>query len=242
MLVLNDLVGYKNRKIYQDGETFSFCLDSILLANFTNINYNDKKILDLGCGNGVIPLILSLKTKALIVGVEIQKRLADMAIDSIKYNHLENQIKIMNIDMKKLIDFYDINSFDVITCNPPYFKCNELSKKNLSVAKMNARHEVSINLSDIISISKKLLKNKGKINLIHRCDRLVEVINLLKINGIEPKKIQFIYNNQNSSAKLFLIQGIKNGREGLIVSDPIILYNNDGTMNDKYKLILEEVQ
>ena len=137
---------------------------------------------------------------------------------------------------------YDINSFDVITCNPPYFKCNELSKKNLSIAKMNARHEVSINLSDIISISKKLLKNKGKINLIHRCDRLVEVINLLKMNGIEPKKIQFIYNNQNSSAKLFLIQGIKNGREGLIVSDPIILYNNDGTMNDKYKLILEEVQ
>ena len=160
MLVLNDLVGYKNRKIYQDGETFSFCLDSILLANFTNINYNDKKILDLGCGNGVIPLILSLKTNALIVGVEIQKRLADMAIASIKYNHLENQIKIMNIDMKKLIDFYDINSFDVITCNPPYFKCNELSKKNLSIAKMNARHEVSINLSDIISISKKLLKNR----------------------------------------------------------------------------------
>ena len=154
MEVLNDLVGYKNLKIYQNSDWFTFSLDSVLLANFVTINPKTKKILDLGCGNAPIPLILSTKTKASIVGVEIQKDSYDLATKSILYNHLENQIQLYNIDMKKLKDIYEGDSFDVIVCNPPYFKYRENSYLNDDIHKIIARHEKMIELDDILLLVK----------------------------------------------------------------------------------------
>ena len=131
MKVLNDLLGYDNLKIYQDTEWFSFSLDSVLLPNFVTLNKNTKKILDLGTGNAPIPMILSTITDAKIFGIEIQKDVYELAVESIKYNNLEDRIKIINDDMKNLDKYFNPNYFDVIISNPPYFKIEEKSKKNV---------------------------------------------------------------------------------------------------------------
>ena len=125
MEVLNDILGYPNRKIYQNTDFFSFSLDSVMLANFVTIKLRDKNLLDLGTGNGVIPLVLSLRTSKPIVGVEIQEPLVHLAKKSVDYNHLNNQISIYHVDMKKYISPETIEVYDVITCNPPYFKVND---------------------------------------------------------------------------------------------------------------------
>ena len=124
MEVLNDILGYPNRKIYQDSSCFSFSLDSVMLANFVTIRYRDQKILDLGTGNGVIPLVLSLRTDKKICGVEIQKYLAEMAKKSISFNQLDSQITIVHQNMKEFVNHDTFETFDIITCNPPYFKVN----------------------------------------------------------------------------------------------------------------------
>lgn len=241
MEILNDIVGYKNRKIYQDDKCFSFSLDSLILANFVNINLSDKKIIDLGTGNGIIPLVLSLRTDKKIIGIEIQKQLTLLANKSVKYNKLENQIEIINMNMKDYVNDSNVNTVDLITCNPPYFKYDENRKINLSKEKAIARHEIEILLEDIISISNRLLKNGGRLALVHRTDRFYEVLSLYKKYNIEPKKIRFIHDNLNKEASLFFVEGIKNGNSGLIVDKPFILYKKDNSKTEEYEKLLLEV-
>ena len=242
MEVLNDILGYKNRKIFQDNDCFSFSLDSVMLANFATIRLRDKKIADLGCGNGVIPLILSLRTDKEIVGVELQKKLADMALKSVKYNSLDNQIKILNVNMKDFSKGDYFESFDLITCNPPYFKVNEKNYFNESYEKMIARHEIEINLSDLLICARNLLKNNGNFAIVHRPERLMEILFEFRKNSIEPKRIQFVHEKINKGSTLVLVEGQKNGKEGLKIENPIIMYNEDGTMTDEYALLQVEVK
>lgn len=242
MEVLNDILGYKNRKIYQDTDCFSFSLDSIMLANFATIRLKDNSIVDLGCGNGVIPLILSLRTTKKIVGVELQNKLADMAVRSVKYNNLEDYIKIINMNMKDFVTSETIESFDLVTCNPPYFKVNEKNYFNESKEKLIARHEVEINLSDLFYVVKKILKNNGNFAIVHRTDRLMEILLEFKKNNIEPKRIRFVYENINKESTLVLIEGQKNGKVGLKIEKPFILYNEDGSETEEYKNLLVEVK
>lgn len=241
MQVLNDILGYKNRKIYQDDNYFSFSLDSIMLANFVNIRLRDKKILDLGTGNAVIPLILSLRTDKEIVGVEIQEKLVLLANKSVNYNKLNDQITIINIDMKEYAKNNN-NSFDIITCNPPYFKANEKNIINLSKEKAIARHELKITLSDIFCVSKKMLKNNGTLALVHRPDRLLEILNLFRANNIEPKRVQFVHENINKESILVLIEGTKNGKPGLKIENPFILYDQYGNKTKEYEMLIKEVR
>ena len=241
MEVLNDIVGYKNRKIYQDDKYFSFSLDSLILANFVNINLSDKKIIDLGTGNGIIPLVLSLRTDKKIIGIEIQEQLAALANKSVRYNKLENQVEIINMNMKNYVNVSNINTVDLITCNPPYFKYDENKKINLSKEKAVARHEMEIVLEDVIFISNKLLKNGGRLALVHRTDRFYEVLSLYKKYNVEPKKIRFIHDNDSKEASLFFIEGIKNGNSGLIVDKPFILYKKDNSKTEEYEKLLLEV-
>ena len=205
MEVINDILGYKNRKIFQDDECFSFSLDSVMLANFATIRLRDKEILDLGTGNGVIPLILSLRTDKNIIDVEIQEKLFDMAVRSVNFNNLSNQIKIFNSDMKYFVNDETFEKFDLITCNPPYFKVNEKNYFNLSPQKLIARHEVKITLSDVFSVSKKLLKNNGNFAIVHRPERLLEIFDLYRKNGIEPKRLRFVYEKISKESTLVLI-------------------------------------
>lgn len=242
MEVLNDILGYKNRKIYQDTDCFSFSLDSIMLANFATIRLKDNSIVDLGCGNGVIPLILSLRTTKKIVGVELQNKLADMAVRSVKYNNLEDYIEIINMNMKDFVTSETIESFDLVTCNPPYFKVNVKNYFNESKEKLIARHEVEINLSDLFYVVKKILKNNGNFAIVHRTDRLMEILLEFKKNNIEPKRIRFVYENINKESTLVLIEGQKNGKVGLKIEKPFILYNEDGSETEEYKNLLVEVK
>ena len=195
---LNDVLGY-DLKIYQNDEWFCFSLDSVLLANFPKIKSKTKKILDLGTGNAVIPLVLSLRTKASIYGVDIQPDIIEMA------NNLE------------------------------------LSTKNDDIHKTIARHEVMIKLNDIINVASKLLKEGGTFALIHRTDRLVEIINCMQEYNIEPKLIKFVYKNMNSCSEMFYIEGIKNGSKGLKIAKPFVLYEVDGTKTFDYEQLCKEV-
>ena len=242
MEVLNDILGYKNRKIYQDNDCFSFSLDSVMLANFATIRLRDKRVVDLGCGNGVIPLIMSLRTDKDIVGVEIQEKLADMAKRSVEYNKLDSQIKIINQNMKEFADSEYFESFDLVTCNPPYFKVNDKSYFNDSYEKMIARHEVEINLSQLLVVARKLLKNNGNFAIVHRPERLMEILLEFRKNYIEPKRIQFVYENITKGSTLVLVEGQKNGKEGLKIENPIVMYNEDGSMTDSYAKLQVEVR
>ncbi len=229
----NYLLGYENLKIIQKNDTFKFSLDSILLPNFVTLNKNIKKILDIGTGNAPIPLILSTKTNAFIVGVEIQEESFKMAQQSVQLNHLEQQIQIIHDDIKK--HTFEPEQFDVITCNPPYFKVNENSHFNKNDSKTIARHEVALTLQDVIQISKKLLKNNGVLALVHRPERLVDIIIEMRNQNIEPKKIQYIYPKKNENSHILLVEGKKNGNPGIKILSPLYVHNKDGSYTEEVK-------
>lgn len=236
MEVINDLLNYNNLKIVQNPNWFNFSLDSVLLANFVKVN-NKQKIIDFCSGNAPVPLFLSTKTKSKITGVELQKPVFDLAVKSIKLNKLEDQIQMINKDVKELSKLYETDTFDLITCNPPYFKYENNDNINNEEIKAIARHEIKLNLEDIFKCAKKILKNNGKIAIVHKTDRLIDIIFYMKNNNIEPKRIQFIYPFLESRSNLVIIEGAKNAKPGLIVEKSIVVHNNDGSYTDEVKNI-----
>lgn len=226
---INDLVYFKNIKIVQNKDYFNFSLDSILLPNFVEITRKTKKILDMCTGNAPIPLILSMKTDAKIYGVELQKEVYDLAKETIKINNLDNQIELINDNIKNLKKIFDTETFDIITCNPPYFKKKDDSIINENKVKSIARHEIEMELEDVMIISKALLKNEGSLVLVHRTDRLIEIIELMKKHNIEPKRMRLIYPKVNMESNLVLIEGRKNGKEGLKILSPLYIHNDDSS-------------
>lgn len=233
MKIKNYLLGYKNMYIMQDTEMFNFSLDSVLLPNFVTINKKIDKILDIGCGNAPIPLILSTKTNAEIIGIEIQKQSYDLAIESVEINNLNNQITIINDDINRWAKTQESDVFDIITCNPPFFKTSELSNLNDNEYKTIARHETKLNLENLMKVSRKLLKNNGRIAMVHRPERLVEIIEIMKQNNIEPKKIEFVHPKMGKDANILLIEGVKNGKPGLKILEPLYSHNEDGSYTEK---------
>lgn len=237
MKVVNYLIGYNNLKIVQDTEMFNFSLDSVLLPNFITINENINNILDIGTGNGPIPLILSTKTNAKITGYEIQKEVSILAKESIKINNLQNQITIINNDIKN--NTYETETFDIITCNPPYFEVKDKSKFNKNDYKTIARHEVNLKLEELLKISKKLLKNGGTLGLVHRPERLIDILIEMRKYNIEPKKIRLVYPKKNKAANILLIEGKKNGKKGLKILPPLYSHNEDGTYTKEIQKYFE---
>ena len=235
-----DILGYKDLNIYQDSSFFSFSLDSIILANYSTIRSRDKKIVDFCTGNAVVPIILSRRCDKIIDCVEIQEKLYDLAVKSIKLNKLEDRINIINDDVKNF-SMNHLNVYDLVLCNPPYFKNLENSSKNISVEKMIARHEICINLDEVCHSASLVLKDNGTLSMIHRTDRLIDVILCMKNNNIEPKRIMFIHEKKDLPSNMFLVEGQKNGKSGLKIDKPYILYNEDNTMTDEYKKIQVEV-
>lgn len=233
MKVINDLIGYKNMKIIQNPKWFSFSLDSVLLPRFVTINKDTKNILDIGTGNAPIPLILSTRTKAKIFGIEIQKDIYDLAQESIQINNLQDQIKLINDDVHDIGQYFKYGFFDVIVSNPPYFRVKEKSKINEDIHKTIARHELKLDLEDIVKISSLYLKNGGILAIVHRSERLIELITLFKKYKIEPKKIQLIYPKIGEESNIVLIEGRKGGNKGLKILPSIIAHNNDGTYSNE---------
>lgn len=231
MIVKNRLLDFKDKIIYQDNDAFLFSLDSVLLSNFVSLRLTDKKIIDLCSGNAPIPMLLSFRTKAKIVGVEIQKKIYDMGLQSILENGMGEQITFINDDIKNLLKYDYQEKFDVVVCNPPYFKYQEDSLVNKNMEKMMARHEVSIHLEDVISLAKYLLRSGGTFSLVHRPDRFVEIIMLMKKYNIEPKRVRFVYPKKDKEANMLLIEGVKNGKGSLKILSPLIVHGEDGSYN-----------
>lgn len=225
MKVLNDLLWDGELKIFQDTEKFKFSIDSILLANFVTLNKSINKVLDIGTGNAPIPLMLTKRIDAKIDGVEIQKESFDLAKESVEYNKLDNQINLIYGNIKELYKNMENNSYDVIVSNPPYFKSN--TKVPLDEGKRLARNEQSLSIKDIFIIAKKLLKDRGNIAIVIDTERLVEVLQLMKENSIEPKKIQFVYSKSTKNSKIMLVEGTKNGNPGIKVLNPIYIQDEE---------------
>lgn len=235
-----DYLFNENLKIIQSQQVFSFSIDAILLAKFVYVPIQKGKIIDLCTGNGVIPLALSKRTKAKITGVEIQERLYDMAVRSVQLNDLDQQLDMELSDINNITEKYNNSQFDVVTCNPPYFKtaCEEELNKNRHYA--IARHEIYCTLEDVIRISSRLVKQKGKVALVHRPGRLSDITALMLKYNIEPKRIQLVYPKMGKEANMVLVEGIKNGKQDLKVLPPIFVYNDHNEYTEQFKEIYYE--
>lgn len=227
---LDDLLT-NNLKIIQSDEVFSFSMDAVLLARFCTVPTKGA-ILDLCSGNGVIPLLLSTRTKASIVGVEIQHRLYDMAKRSVELNKLEHQIQMVHGDLK---DYYrDVGHgvFDAITVNPPYLPAKSgLVNMNEHVAM--ARHETCCTLEDVIVACSRLVRYGGKVAMVHRPARLIDALTLLRQYRLEPKRIRFVHPRQDEEANMVLIEAVKDGKSEARVLSPLVVYNENNDYVDE---------
>lgn len=205
----------------------------MLLSDFAKEIKNNSRVLDLGTGTGIISILLCGKTNLKeIIGVEIQKEVYEMAKKSIELNKLENKFKLLNEDLKSLSKKFPANSFDAIVTNPPYKKDNT-GLKNENKLKQISRHEIMCNIEDIAKVSSYLLKSNSSIYMVHRPDRLIDIIEALKKYKLEPKNIRFIYPKINKEPNLVLIKATKCGRSFLKVEKPLIVYNEDGSYTDE---------
>ena len=218
MIVKNDLYDYKDRYIYQDDNFFKFSIDSILLAEFAKENINDRmNILDLCAGNMAVGLIISKYTKSSIVGFEIQKDVYNLGKKSIELNNLTNQLEIINDDVKNINNYFNSECFDIMVCNPPFFKEGSSLKNDCDQLSI-ARHEIYITLEDIFKIGRSYLKNKGNLVIIHRANRLDEIIYLATKYQINVKNIQLITTKNNKKPSIVIINAVKNSKSGVIIN------------------------
>lgn len=214
-------------KIIQSPSVFSFSLDAVLLANFSRVPKSGRrKILDLCSGNGVIPLFLSNRTEAKIIGLDIQEKLIDMANRSIQYNQLTNQIEMICGDLRKEITSLKQGSFDFITCNPPYFKTPAKTELNENEYLTIARHEVLCTLEDVVKACKFYVRPGGRVALVYRPNRLVELLSLLSSYRLEPKRLQFIYPKKGENANMVLVEAVRDGKQGLMTLPPLTIYKD----------------
>ena len=240
--IVNDLVNYKNLKIVQCKEYFNFSLESVLLPNFITKSKKYNKIIDLGCGNAPMPMILNtLYPNSEIYGVEIQKEIYELAIDTLKINGIAEKINILNEDINNLYNIFPPCSFDLVLSNPPYFSKYEKKLENNNRIKAIARHEIKINLEQLLKVSSYLLNNKGKFAIVYRTEKLVDLILCLRKNNLEPKRIRFIYPKKLSQSNLVLIEAVKATGKGIIVDKPLVIHNEDGSYTSEVNNIFNGV-
>lgn len=219
-------------KIIQNREVFSYSIDSVLLSRFPEIPSRGL-IVDICSGNGAVGLFASTRTKAPIIEVEIQERLADMAERSIHLNHLEDQVQMIHDDLKNLLNHVPRTGVDLILCNPPYFKVSETSKKNVSEYYLLARHEITTNLEEICDIARHALKSNGRLAMVHRPDRFLDIIDTMRQYNLAPKRIQFVYPKMGKDANMILIEAIKDGStDGLKILPPLFVHKENGEYTD----------
>ena len=227
-----DDLDLKGLRIIQNPKWFCFGIDAVLLASFAVIK-NKHRVIDLGTGTGIIPLLVYGKyAPKEIVGIEIQKDVAEMAERSIQMNNLEDVIKIYNSDIKDSPNLLGVNSFDIVLSNPPYKKANT-GIVNPADTKAISRHEVLINLEELVYSAARLLKEGGKFYMIHRPERLKDIILSLDKNKFAPKRIKFIHSRAGDKPSMLLVESVKSGGDFLKIEEPIYVYNEDGTSTDE---------
>ena len=218
---LNWLFDYPNLKVFQYEEGFKFSLDSILLFEFAQIKKDDYQIIDFCTGNAVIPILIQNKYNKSVIGVEYQEKIYQLAKESVQYNHMEKEITLIQDNVKDLKNYFPGNNFDVILCNPPYFKYVESSNINKNLIKSIARHEICITLKDIFEVASFFLKDKGRFYLVHIPDRIDEIFVYANHCGLAVKELQFVYSKADEKPVMVLVTCVKGGRFGTRVYPPV---------------------
>jgi len=219
-------------KIIQNENKFCFGMDAVLLSGFASVKEGEN-VLDLGTGTGIIPILLAGKTKGRhFTGLEIQSSSADMAARSVKYNHLEDRISIVEGDIKEAGKVFEPASFDVITSNPPYMT-GQHGLVNPDEEKAIARHEICCTLEDVISQTAKLLRVGGRFYLVHRPFRLAEIIHMLVEYRLEPKRMKLVHPFVDREPNMVLIEAVRGGKARITVEKPLIVYQKPGVYTDE---------
>jgi tRNA1Val (adenine37-N6)-methyltransferase len=222
-----DDLQYKGLKLIQKTEGFCFGVDAVLLANFVDVKKNDT-VIDLGTGTGIIPILLAGKRSAQkITGIEIQAEMAEMAKRSVSLNKLEDKVEILNEDLRNIVQQVGASTFNVVVSNPPYMNHGG-GLLNLNNTKAISRHEIMCTLEDVIRVSSKLLVTGGQFAMVHRPERLVDIVCLMRLFGIEPKYLRFVHPSPYKKANLLLIRGSRGGKPQLKMMDPLYVYDENG--------------
>lgn len=226
--------------VIQDPQKFCFGMDAVLLSGFAKVK-KDEKVLDMGTGTGIIPILLRERTEAgHLTGLEIQQECAEMASRSVSYNGLESEINIVQGDIKGAAEIFGAASFHVVTCNPPYM-IGAHGLTNPHLPKAIARHEVLCTLEDVISQAAKVLTDRGRFYMVHRPFRLAEIMNTLVKYKLEPKRMQLVYPFIDREPNMVLIEALKGGNSRITVEPPLIVYESPGVYTksilELYKLI-----
>ncbi len=235
---IDDLQTPSGYRIIQNPEWFCFGVDAVLLSSFAAKTIKPKaRVLDMCTGNGIVPILLAEKTKAdRIDGIEIQAPVAEMAQRSIALNNIEEKIEIVQGDLKRAAEIYGKSQFDAVTCNPPYKEAFG-GLKNATDAVTVARHEVLCNLEDIIAASVQVLKPGGKLYIVHRPERLADILCLMRQYKIEPKRLRFVHPSHAKTATMILVEGAKHGGAKLFLEPPLYVHNEDGAYTDEINRI-----
>lgn len=225
-------------QIIQSPSVFAFSLDAVLLADFAQVS-RKSKVIDLAAGNGAVGLFIAGRTHADVTMVELQPRLADMAQRSIALNHMTDHVRMLNIDLATTWDHAEKDSFDVVTCNPPYFKVRPNDVQNPNEALALARHELTVNFDTVARISAGLLKTGGKCFIVHRPDRLPELLTTLVKHDLAPKRIRFVHSKEGREANMVLIEARRGGKpDGVRILSPVIVYGADGAYTPEVAALL----
>lgn len=231
-----DDLQFKGLRIIQDTEGFCFGVDAVLLANFADVKKGDN-VIDLGTGTGIIPILLAGKTQAAkITGLEIQQSMAEMAERSVRLNDLEERVNIVNGDIKNSVKLFGASKFQVVVSNPPYMNSGG-GLVNPSDAKAISRHEILCSLEDVIMAGGKLLVPGGQLAMVHRPERLVDIVYLMRKYDIEPKYIRFVHPSPYKKANVLLIKGARGGRPQLKMMEPLYVYDEHGNYSEEINRI-----
>jgi len=219
-------------RLIQNTESFCFGVDAVLLADFADIKEN-ARVIDLGTGTGIIPILLAGKTSAKeIIGIEIQKEMAAMAKRSVALNSLEERVIIHEADIKECVALLGKSEFDVVVSNPPYMNSGG-GIVNPKSTKAVSRHEILCTLEDVIVAAAGLLKPAGQLAMVHRPDRIVDILCLMRQYKLEPKYLRFIHPYPGKKPNLILVKCIKNAKAQLKMLPPLYVFNNDGKYSEE---------
>lgn len=222
----------KGIHIIQKKDAFRFGVDAVLLANFANVKRNSR-VIDLCTGTGIIPFVIAGKTEARsILGIEIQEDFVDMANRSVKINNLNDRIQFICEDLKNLSELQQLEKADIVTVNPPY-KLMSSGIKNPKDKLAIARHEVLCTLEDVIIASRKILKDNGRLYMVHRPERLADILCLMRKHRIEPKRIRLVHPNSQKAPNIVLVEGQRDGGAFLKFEKPLYVYNDDGKYSEE---------
>ena len=234
-----DELGRKGYRIIQHTKTFCFGIDAVLLADFARIRRRDR-VLDLGCGNGILPLLLAARDKgASFVGVEIQPRQAALARRNMALNGLAGRCRILEADLKEISGTLEPASFDAVVTNPPYMKRGS-GLVNPEGAKALARHEITCELSDVLREAAAMLRPGGSLFLVYRCWRMAELLGELPRHGLLAKRLRVVYSRRETEGELVLLEARKGGAEGVKVLPPLIIYDAPGVYSEEIRRIYRE--